>query len=235
VQRAMADERAMIYAFGETWGPEQKADKYFGFKPGQGIHDIHFNQGNPPGPFAGSNGSYQDGGLIFEFPEEGKPTQWVAVFLKFQSQAWHTDDQAGTPAVPPDPEFPDQPHPPVDRDTIPTTDVPDGLLRIIAALVNDTASPERESVTLLNTSDRAVALDGWALLDKQKHRQGLGGSIGAGDTLKVALIGTGSNPVQLSNKGGIITLLDQRGIKVHGVSYTADQARQPGRTIPFQP
>jgi len=63
VQRAMSDERAMIYAFGETWGPEPKADHYFGFKPGRGIHDIHFNQGNPPGKFAESNGKYQDGCL----------------------------------------------------------------------------------------------------------------------------------------------------------------------------
>jgi hypothetical protein len=41
-------------------------------------------------------------------------------------------------------------------------------------------------------------------------------------------------PVALSNKGGIITLLDARGVKVHGVSYTKEQARQPGRMIPFQ-
>jgi hypothetical protein len=41
-------------------------------------------------------------------------------------------------------------------------------------------------------------------------------------------------PVVLSNKGGIITLVDGNGVKVHGVSYTRDQARQPGRTIPFQ-
>jgi uncharacterized protein YukJ len=41
VQRAMADEEALVYAFGERWGPESnKADKYFG------IHDIHMNQGN---------------------------------------------------------------------------------------------------------------------------------------------------------------------------------------------
>jgi hypothetical protein len=38
----------------------------------------------------------------------------------------------------------------------------------------------------------------------------------------------------LSNKGGIITLVNAEGLKVHGVSYTRDQARQPGRTIPFQ-
>ena len=46
VQRAMAAEEAFVYAFGETWGPEDTKDKYFGFKPGQGIHDIHMNQGN---------------------------------------------------------------------------------------------------------------------------------------------------------------------------------------------
>src|SRR5262245_23920484 len=80
VQRAMADEDAMVYAFGETWGPENnKADKYFGFKPGRGIHDIHFNQGNPPGQFEASNGPWQDGGLIFQFPRQNL---WVGVFLK---------------------------------------------------------------------------------------------------------------------------------------------------------
>ncbi len=46
VQRAMADEKAWVYAFGERWGPESRADKYFGFIPGNGIHDVHMNQGN---------------------------------------------------------------------------------------------------------------------------------------------------------------------------------------------
>jgi hypothetical protein len=58
----------------------------------------------------------------------------------------------------------------------------------------------------------------------------LSGSIAPGTTLVVPIVA----PVSLSNKGGIITLLDRRGIKVHGVSYTKAQARQPGRTIPFQ-
>ena len=94
VQRAMSDEAAMIYAFGEPWGPEpHKADDYFGFLPGAGIHDIHMNRGNPPGRFAKDNGPWQDGGLIFEFPNE---KQWVAVFLKFQSQAWHSGDHEGS-------------------------------------------------------------------------------------------------------------------------------------------
>src|SRR3954462_9450194 len=51
-------------------------DDYFGFLPGRGIHDIHMNQGNPPGQFAKDNGPWQDGGLLFEFPNEA---QWVAI------------------------------------------------------------------------------------------------------------------------------------------------------------
>src|SRR5262245_54193842 len=140
VQRAMSDENAMVYAFGEPWGPEaHKADQYFGFLPGRGIHDIHMNQGNPPGPFAKDNGPWQDGGLIFEFPDQ---QQWVAVFLKFQSQAWHSEDSDGRPNIPPDPNHPNLPHTPIDPAGIPPLTVPDGLVRIIAALVNDKHSPE---------------------------------------------------------------------------------------------
>jgi len=234
VQRAMADEHARIYAFGETWGPEAKADVYFGFKPGQGIHDIHFNQGNPPGPFAADNGPYQDGGLIFEFSADDGTSLWTAIFLKFQSQAWHTADNGGAAILPPDPDHPGQPHTPVDRDAIPMLTVPDGLVRIIAALVNDTDSPEQETITLLNTADVPVDLTGWAILDIFKHRQVLDGSIAAGEVRKIALDGRALNAVQLSNRGGLITLVNADGVKVHGVSYTADQARQPGRTIPFQ-
>ena len=34
---------------------------------------------------------------------------------------------------------------------------------------------------------------------------------------------------QLSNKGGIITLLDRKGLKVDGVSYTKKEASGSGR------
>jgi len=228
VQRAMSDEEAMIYAFGETWGPEDdKADKYFGFKPGRGIHDIHFNQGNPPGRFAEQNGKYQDGAIFFEFPRE---QQWVAVFLKFQTQAWHSDDADGSPIIPQDQNHPRHPHTPVDRDRIPTFEVPDGLVRIIAAYVNDVRTPERETVTLLNTADVPVDLAGWQIKDKQKNAMSLSGSIAPGATQVIDI----RAPIALSNKGGIVTLLNATGIKVHGVSYTKEQASQPGRTIPFQ-
>ncbi len=55
------------------------------------------NQGNDP-THQGDDGVWQDGGLLFHFP---KQDQWVAIFLRFQSQSWHSDDNAGhTLAIP---------------------------------------------------------------------------------------------------------------------------------------
>ena len=101
MQRAVADEDALVYAFGERWGPEPATkDKDFGFLPGNGIHDIHMNQGNAA-QFAADDGVFQDGGVLVHFPDQ---QEWIAIFLKFQSQSWHTDDTTGhsiTGPVPP--------------------------------------------------------------------------------------------------------------------------------------
>lgn len=229
IQRAMSDENALIYAFGQSWGPESKMDKIFGFKPGRGIHDIHMNQGND-GQFQKDNGVYQDGGIFINFPDQ---KQWVAIFLKFQSQTWHTDDRTG------DPLLIDVSGPPSDSTTgtsgrmdpldLPTFDRPDGMVRIICALVNSKKSPEEEFVTLLNTSPMEIDLTGWMIADRNKNKQVLGGGIGPGKTLEIKI----APPVALSNKGGIISLLDSKGIRIHGVSYTKEQARNPGWTVVF--
>ncbi|WLR51533.1 YukJ family protein [Bacillus tianshenii] len=80
--------KATIYAFGERWGPEKNSpDKYFGFTPGNGIHDIHMNQGNI-GRWKDDNGIWQDGGILIEFEQQQR---WVGIFLAFQSQSWCTD------------------------------------------------------------------------------------------------------------------------------------------------
>jgi hypothetical protein len=86
-----------------------------------------------------------------------------------------------------------------------------------------------EVVTLLNTAPHDVSLQGWALLDTQKKRLPLSEVLRAGGTRTVRV----QQPFALSNKGGVITLVDERGIKVHGVSYTRDQARHPGWTLVF--
>ena len=90
VVAAVDQQGAMVYAFGARWGPETKKDQYFKFVPGNGIHDIHMNQGNDKG-HASDDGIYHDGCLIFEYPN-GK---YRAFFMAFQSQTFQTDDKTG--------------------------------------------------------------------------------------------------------------------------------------------
>ena len=226
VRRAMADEQATAYAFGERWGPERnKTDKIFGFLPGNGVHDIHMNQANV-GQFVGDDGVYQDGALLLHFPAQD---QWVAIFLKFQSQTWHTDDATGhqipggAVTEPSDGREPEVPQP-----NVPAA-AGDGSVRIVAALVNAVRTPETEFVTLLNTTVDTIDLGGWKLVDRDKHAMVLTGAIASGDTLRVQL----TPRVVLPNRGGVVTLLDATGLKVDGVAYTRDRAAAPGRTIVF--
>ena len=206
VKRAISDSAATFYVFGERWGPESgQADKIFGFRPGNGIHDIHMNQGNSPN-FRQDDGVWQDGGLILHYPNMDR---WVGVFLAFQSQAWHTDDQTGH-----------------------ALDVPERgrLVRIVGALVNPKGADDgKETVCLLNASPDAIDLTGWQLADRLKNKCGLSGTLAPGATMTIKLPAS----VQLGNGGGTITLLDRGGLKVDGVSYTAADANAEGWMVVF--
>ena len=214
VQRAIAEPAATAYVFGQSWGPDAAKDKVFGFKPGAGVHDVHMNQGNSPA-FAKDDGVWQDGGLLLRFPE-----RWVGIFLAFQSQAWHTDDVTGHAiATPPGPQ--PQPQPVVE----------DPPVRILAAMINPVGgTPERESVLVLNASPQPIDVTGWRLADRAKASCALPpGRLDAGTVLTVPV----TNGMALGNKGGSITLLDQAGLKVTGVAYTAEQAQREGWTVIF--
>lgn len=210
VERAAQDHDVVLYAFGERWGPEPDADQVFGFRPGNGVHDIHMNQGNSA-RFRRDDGVWQDGGLLLHHLSTDR---WVGVFLAFQSQSWHTDDATGH-AI----------------EGGPDPDSAAAVVRVVAALVNPHGpSPEAESVTVLNASPDPVDLTGWALVDQQQHRHVLGTAhLGPGEPLVVPV----SPPVQLGNSGGSITLLDGAGLKVHGVSYTRADASRQGWTVVF--
>ena len=82
----IADKDGVIYAFGSAYVDKGKGD---------GIHDIHMNQGNPvgggkKGGHGGDNGVWQDGALLIHLPSKGT---WTAVFLAFQTESWTTDDK----------------------------------------------------------------------------------------------------------------------------------------------
>ncbi|HEY4417879.1 MAG TPA: DUF2278 family protein, partial [Pseudonocardia sp.] len=213
-----ANQRVTAYVFGERWGPEDQADQVFDFRPGNGVHDIHMNQGNSA-QFVRDDGVWQDGGLLLHLADESR---WVALFLGFQSQAWHTDDTTGhTISGAEEPQAPG-------GGTAPTGGA---VVRIVAALVNPVGpAPEAETVTLINASPGPLDLTGWQIADRTKRTCAVpGGPLAAGTTLVVALAGG----VTLGNSGGAITLLDSQGLKVHGVSYTAEQARDEGWTLVF--
>jgi hypothetical protein len=146
------------------------------------------------------------------------------VFLKFQSQSWHTDDATGHAIATPLPDTP-----PGDQPPTPGGDA-DVRVRIIAALINPSGGDQgKETVTLLNVTDTDQSLAGWAIANRTKAKFSLTGQIAAGATLTVTL----PVNVPLSNDGGLITLLDASGLKVHGVSYTKAQVARQGWTVAF--
>jgi uncharacterized protein YukJ len=227
LHRAIEDDQAMVYAFGERWGPKPgEKDQYFQFKPGNGVHLIHMNQGS-----AGDNGGrYRDGALFVDFPASGITH---ALFLKFQNQVWHTKGEQAIPIAD---------APAVAEIAIPETgpiapwailpeDSPTRLATIISALVNPMGRDRgHESVTILNLSADRLDLSGWTLQDERERQQQLRGSVAPSESITIPLDGTS---MQLNNKGGTITLLEARGLKVDGVAYTAAQAKEAGRPIVF--
>ncbi len=79
---AVLGDAVRCYVFGEP------------FTTGLGVHNIHQNQGDPPGsPFSAENGVWQDGATIVQ-TSTGK---FIAFLNKFKTQAYKTDD-GGHPA-----------------------------------------------------------------------------------------------------------------------------------------
>ena len=79
LNQALNDPNGLIYAFGS----------YFADSDGViGVHDIHMNQGNPPGPFAKDNGSWQDGAIFIQLPGQAAQAEWTALFIAFQTQTF---------------------------------------------------------------------------------------------------------------------------------------------------
>ncbi|TCM37242.1 DUF2278 family protein [Kribbella sp. VKM Ac-2568] len=63
------------------------------YSSGLGVHDIHYNQGDPPGQFQHLDGIWQDGGTIIQLAGG----ELTAFLTKFKPQSLTTDDH-GLPA-----------------------------------------------------------------------------------------------------------------------------------------
>jgi uncharacterized protein YukJ len=209
-----------MFAFGSRFpgGSPRAAD--IKFNTNGGVHDIHMNQGNPvPGPFAGDNGSEQDGGLIVQTG----PSTFAGIFLAFRTQLLPTDDHGNPlPGA--------KPIQPADEGGNDAGQAAD--LSIVGALVNPKGDDVGlETVILLNASSDGADLSKFAIEGKNGRREILTGTLAGGDVRRIVLTGQGA---QLTNSGGVIRIVRVAdGGVVHAVSYTGQSASDQGRTLVF--
>jgi uncharacterized protein YukJ len=215
---AKRDNRA-IFAFGSRFPGNNPVAADRQLHTNGGVHDIHMNQGNPPGPFFDDNGIHQDGGLIIQTGDNS----FAGIFLAFQTQLIPTNDQ-GNP-------LPNS-HRIQAADTGGNVASQAADLSILAACVNPVGDDVgKETVILLNASPNSTDLSTFAIEDKQGKREPLTGALAGGDVRKIVLSGQNA---QLSNNGGVIRLVRRSdGGVVHAVTFAAQGTAQQGRTLVF--
>jgi uncharacterized protein YukJ len=76
---------AKVYLFGEAF---ENPAQFINGIPG-GVHDVHCNQGDPPGHFQQFDGIWQDGGVIVRYADG----HLEGFFVKFVTQTLNTNDQ----------------------------------------------------------------------------------------------------------------------------------------------
>ncbi|MBN3926023.1 DUF2278 family protein [Nostoc sp. NMS4] len=229
--KSLKSQNGDIFVFGAKF-PEQgqpfnprPIDQEFGTK--QGIHDIHMNQGNPPGRFERDNGIFQDGGLILKFSN-----RYVGLFLRFQTQWLPTDDRTGNRIPNKSRPIPAGSNIPSDPDgNVTPSNVSNPNIYVERALVNPVGSdPGKEVVVIGNASSEDVDLTGWSIVDRNNLAETLSGVLRSGESLRIVLSG---NTAQLGNKGGTIRLKDASGNQVHAVSYSKEDGSTEGRYVRF--
>ncbi len=105
-------------------------------------------------------------------------------------------------------------------------------IAIAAALVNPKGRESgKETITLLNQTDKAVDLTGWYLSNKPKKNQYLNKlTIEPNAFLTIK---ADSKKIRLTNTGGVISLFNSDDKKVHEVKYTKKDASKNGWTTRF--
>lgn len=208
IHRAIQHPHMLLYAFGEPWYA-QRSNSRFGFTPDRGVHEIHMNQGNDRNHHS-DDGVWQDGAILLH---DTRKDWWTAIFIAFETQSWHTDDQTGHTI----PERAKQAGSRYQTD--------DPSVRI-AAITSHPVDGRAEEVFLFNTTPDHMAVDSWSLMDGDKNREQLDGFIAGNSVRRIQLSGQGA---QLPDAGGQLTLLNEDGHKVHGVVYT--RPKEKGQTL----
>ena len=86
-------------------------------------------------------------------------------------------------------------------------------------------------MVLANLATSAQTLTNWRLVDKNARVTAINATIGPGQSVLVALDGTG---VQLGNQGGNLMLQDSHNAQVDVITYTAEDASVENRYVRFR-
>jgi hypothetical protein len=157
------------------------------------------------------NGPWHDGAC---FIWDQSARRMTAVFLAFQVQAWHTDENgAAVPGL--------TGSEPLAYDFANGLGEPLPQQSRAAEITSAHRAADRTgSVIVANMSAGPLDLTGWSILAEAETNMTLPpGSIAPGQTVSVAL-----NAGVLNDEGGILTLRDPAGLRVDGVSYNGGDA-----------
>lgn len=210
-QVAQAQDCEVIF-YGAAFAKDnsKQTDAAFGYTPDTpfGLDNIHMSQGDPRAIDVRmhENGVWRDGAA---FVWDARARRMSAIFLAFQSQAWHTDDQGA----------------PVFGATgceAPRYDFSGGALatpslaKRAAEITSAHRAPDGSaSVVVANMTGAPLDVTNWRLLiDAQTTYPLPAPQLAPGEPLSAPLPGAA-----LNDAGGLVTLLNAAGLKVDGVAY----------------
>jgi uncharacterized protein YukJ len=206
------DQECDVFFYGNAFSKDNphQTDAAFGYTPQTpfGLDNVHMAQGDPQAinMRLRENGVWHDGA---SFVWDGRAQRMTAIFLSFQSQAWHTNDSGD----------------PIDGATgaeAPAYDFSkaDGALIMppprLAQLTSAHRGPDGgASVVLTNMSHDPLDLSGWTLVVDAKTPIDLPATkLGPGQPLSVTL-----TPGSLEDRGGVLMLVNPSGLSVHCAAY----------------
>jgi uncharacterized protein YukJ len=205
------DQESDVFFYGNAFRKDnpRQTDGAFGYTPQTpfGLDNVHMAQGDPQSinRRLRENGVWHDGAC---FVWDGHASRMTAVFLSFQSQAWHTNDNGdpiagATGAEAPAYDF-----------------AKDGALIMppprLAQLTSAHRAPNGAgSVVLTNMGQAPLDLSRWRLIIDTNLRIDLPATkVGPGQPLNLALA-----PGALADRGGVVMLVNPSGLSVHCVAY----------------
>ncbi len=207
---------ADLFFYGNAFRKDNphQTDAAFGYTPNTpfGLDNVHMTQGDPRSIDlrVHENGTWHDGAC---FVWDDSAHRMTAIFLAFQVQAWHTDENG-------------EPVPGVTGSEPPAYDFDHGFTPLplkprAAEIASAHRAPDRTGAVLVaNMSAAPLDLAGWSILVDAETVIALpAGAVGPAQAVSFPLPAGA-----LDDEGGILTLRDPAGLRVDGVAYSGGDA-----------